>query len=213
VHYPLVPLYTLRGEPLAAAAALERLAAWKGSDDAELRDVYGSGVVGVRLGEGAPDQALDHGLSTLQSALGSWGPATDAIRCCWPDTLQAALALGRREDAHRIMGMLTDRPVGQIPPYLRAQLTRGRALVNAAEGLNDTVEADLQTAIDRFEQLGYPYWHAVTQTDLAAWHIDQQQPDAAVPLLEQAVATLTPLRAMPALTRAQALTQTPTTAT
>jgi hypothetical protein len=46
---------------------------------------------------------------------------------------------------------------------------------------------------------------AVTQTDLAAWHTDQNQPDQAAPLLEQAIATLTPLRAAPALTRAQEL--------
>jgi class 3 adenylate cyclase/tetratricopeptide (TPR) repeat protein len=207
---PLVALYALRGEPPAAAAALERLAAWKDSDDAELRDIYGWGVVIVRLAEGAPDQALEEGLSTLQSALGTWGPATDAVRGCWPDTLQAALALGRQEDAQRIMSMLTDRPVGHIPPYLRAQLTRGRALVNAVDGPHEAVQTDLETAIDAFGKLGYPYWHAVTQTDLAAWHVDQQQPAAAAPLLEQAVATLTPLRAAPALTRAYGLTQAPT---
>jgi hypothetical protein len=102
--------------------------------------------------------------------------------------------------------------MGHIPPYLHAQLTRGRALVNATEGHHEAVQTDLETAINAFAKLGYPYWHAVTQTDLAAWHIDQQQPDAVGPLLEQAIATLIPLRATPAITRAEALTPTPTTA-
>jgi hypothetical protein len=208
-----VAVHALRGEPRAAAAALEQLTAWKDSDDTELRFSHEACLVLVRAAEGSAEQALAHGLPALQAAIENQGPSGHGVRDCWPETLHAALTLARHQNAHEIVNMLGDRPAGHIPPYLRAQLARGRALLDAAEGLNDTVEADLQTAIDSFEQLGYPYWHAVTQTDLAAWHIDQQQPDAAAPLLEQAVATLTPLRAMPALTRAQALTQTPTTAT
>jgi len=162
-------------------------------------------VVLVRATEGQPEQALAHGLPTLQTAIDTQGPAVEAVRDCWPHVLQAALALARHQDAHRIVSLLADRPPGHVPPYLRAHLARGRALLNAAEGRPDTVQADLQTAIDAFAKLAYPYWHAVTQTDLAAWHTDHHQPDQAGPLLEQAIAILTPLRAAPALTRAHAL--------
>ena len=211
-QYRLVALHALRGEPQAAAAALRQLAAWKDTDDTELRSIHDGCVVIVRAAEGKPEQALGHGLRALQSGIDSQGAAAEAVRDCWPDTLHAALTLARHDDAHRIIDLLADRPPGHVPPYLRAQLARGRALLNAAEGHHDSVETDLRTAIDAFATLRYPYWHAVTQTDLAAWHIDHDQPDHAIVLLEQAIATLTPLRATPALTRAEALTRTPAAA-
>jgi len=212
LHYRLVELHASRGEPQAAAAALAQMTAWKDTDDTELRTCYDGCVVIVRTAEGELGQALAHGLPTLQSAIDALGASTDAVRDCWPHALQAALTLARHDDAHQILGLLADRPPGHVSPYLRAHLARGRALVNTAEGRHDNVHTDLQTAIDAFDKLAYPYWHAVTQTDLAAWHTDHDQADQASPLLEQAIATLTPLRAAPALTRAQALTQTPTTA-
>ena len=148
--------------------------------------------------------------SLLGPAIKLLGTSNDAVRYAWPDALEAALELGRVGAARELLALLAGQPPGRVPPYLRAQLTRGRGLVNAVDAHHEAVETNLETAIDAFEKLGYPYWHAVTQTDLAAWHIDQHQPDAAVPLLEQAVATLTPLRAAPALTRAYGLTQAPT---
>jgi class 3 adenylate cyclase/tetratricopeptide (TPR) repeat protein len=211
LHYRLVALHALRGEPQAAAAALGRMTAWQDTDDSELRTNYDGCVVIVRTAEGKPEAALAHGLPAVQTAIETLGAAAEAVRDCWPHVLQAALTLARHEDARQILGLLADRPPGHIPPYLRAHLARGRALANIAENRRDTVQADLQTAIDAFAKLAYPYWRAVTQTDLAAWHTDQNQADHAAALLDHATATLTPLRATPALTRAQALTQTPTT--
>ena len=212
LHFRLVALHALRSEPQAAAAALEQLAAWKDTDDTELRGCYDGCVVLVHTANGDPEQALAHGLPTLQSVIDTQGAAAEGVRDCWPDTLHAALAIGRHQDAHQILNLLADRPPGHVPPHLRAHLARGCALLNIAEGRHDTVQHDLQTAIDAFAKLAYPYWHAVTQTDLAAWHTDQNEADQAAPLLEQAIATLTLLRAAPALTRAHALTHTPTTA-
>ena len=141
----------------------------------------------------------------LATAIDTLSPATDAVRDSWPQILDAALTLGRHDDAHRVLELLASRPPGHIPPYLRAQLARGRALLNAAENNHDTVNDDLRVAIDSFEKLGYPYWLAVTQTDLAAWLIDQGRGEEAPPLLEHAIDTLTALRAAPALERAEQL--------
>ena len=66
-------LHALRGEPRAAAAALEQLTAWKDSDDAELRSIYDACLVIVRAAEGNPEQALAHGLPALQAAIDSLG--------------------------------------------------------------------------------------------------------------------------------------------
>jgi hypothetical protein len=78
----------------------------------------------------------------------------------------------------------------------------------AAEGRHETVEQGLNDAVEKFEALGYPYWLAVTQTDLAAWLIGAGRSDEAAPLLEHAITTLMALRAAPALARAQELTRT-----
>ncbi len=58
-----------------------------------------------------------------------------------------------------------------------------------------------------FTGLGYPYWRAVTETDLAAWLIDQHRHTEATPLLDQATATFEGLRATPALARAAELSR------
>jgi tetratricopeptide (TPR) repeat protein len=207
-HEPLLFLHALRGEGDAATVALDHLVGWKDSDHLESRAAYDACVIATRLAEGRPAEALEHGLRTLAPAIETMTPAHRSVRDGWPDALHAALRLARQEDARRIIALLADLPPGHVPPYLRAQLARGQALLRAAEGDHDTVEQHLNTAVESFDALGYPYWHAVAQTDLAAWLIDQNRADEAGPLLEHATATLTPLRAAPALTRAQALTPT-----
>ena len=204
LHYRLVALHALRGEPQSAAAALEQLAAWKDTDDTELRANYDGCVVIVRIGRGQPRagaRARPPRAPDPRSTRRERPPKRSAT--AGPDTLHAALELARHDDARQILSLLADRPPGHVPPYLRAHLARGCALLNIAEGHHDTVQPDLTTAIHAFGKLAYPYWHAVTQTDLAAWHADHHQAEQAAPLLEQATATLTPLRAAPALTRAR----------
>jgi tetratricopeptide (TPR) repeat protein len=203
-------LHTLRGELDAAAAALGSMSAWKDSDDPELRSNYNSCLIAIRLAQEKPADALELGLRMLGEAITTLGPAQESVRDAWPETLHAALQLGRHHDAHQIMALLADLPPGHIPPYLRAQLARGRGLLNAAEGHHDTVEHDLSTAIDALEKLGYPYWHAIAQTDLANWLIDQHRADEANPLLEHATTTFEQLRAAPAHARAQTIARTAT---
>jgi class 3 adenylate cyclase/tetratricopeptide (TPR) repeat protein len=206
-HSLLVMLRAARGTP--DQALLDRLTAWADSDDTELSASYWAATAVTRLAEAQPAATLEIGLPMLVTAIDTLSPATDAVRESWPQILEAALALGRHDDAHRILKLLDNRPPGHIPPYLRAQLARGRALVNAAENNHDSVYDDLRVAIDSFTKLGYPYWLAVTETDLAAWLIDQGRNQEATPLLEHATDTLTALRATPALERAEQLAAAP----
>jgi hypothetical protein len=94
---------------------------------------------------------------------------------------------------------------GIVAPYLRAQLSRGRARVAAARGRHDVVERHFQAAIDTFGLLGYPYWLSAAQIDFAQWLGAQGRSAEAGELLEQAIAVLEPLRAEPALRRARDL--------
>jgi hypothetical protein len=186
------------------------MAAWKDSDDPELRSNYDACAIAIRLAEEKPADALELGIRMLAPAIKMLTPAVESVRDAWPDTLHAALRLGRHQDAHQVFALLADLAPGHIPPYLRAQLARGRALLHAADGDHDTVEHDLKAAIDAFDTLAYPYWHATAQTDLANWLIDQHRADEANPLIEQATITFEQLRATPALTCAQTITRTAT---
>jgi hypothetical protein len=119
--------------------------------------------------------------------------------------------LSRLDEAAELVALLSERPPGHIPPYLGIQLARGRALIIAAEGREDVVEAELGDAIAGFRELGYSYWLAVTQTDLAACLVAQDRQDEASALLESAIQTFEALGARPALERARDLTRAITT--
>ena len=141
----------------------------------------------------------------LPEAIGELGAANESVRHAWPAALEAALELGRVDAARELVAQLAELPPGHVPPYLRAQLARGRALTNAAAGDHDAVEAGLTAAIDGFQSLGYPYWLAQAQLDLAAWLQSQGRDGESVPLLAEAIDALELLGAAPALSRARAL--------
>jgi hypothetical protein len=88
---------------------------------------------------------------------------------------------------------------------VRAELSRGRALLAAAEGRHEEVEADLGAAVETLGRLGYPYHLALAQLDLAEWLIGQSRAAEAASLLADAIATFTTLGTTPALRRAQSL--------
>ncbi len=206
LHWSVAILHTLRGELDEARASFAQMVAWEQGDDDECQAIHASVAIGLHLAEGHAEQALEQGQRTLAEAIKTLGPSNESVRNAWPDTLDAAIELGHLDAARELLALLADQPPGHIPPYLRAQLARGRALTNAAEGQHDTVEADLNAVIDGFRSLGYPYWLARAQTDLAACLIEQHRESGAVQLLGEATATLETLGAAPALARARNLT-------
>ncbi|MGH2872066.1 MAG: ATP-binding protein [Solirubrobacteraceae bacterium] len=207
VHAALVVLHALHGDPDAAERALAPLAGWTESDNPEVKSMLDASTIATRLAQGRSAEALEIALRIVPDAI-RFDPSGDGVRQAWPDAINAALALDRHQDAHALIRLLADLPPGHVPPYLRAQLARGRALLAAAEGEHETVEQGLQSAVAMFEKLGYAYWLAVARIDLAAWLIDRDRGDEAAPLLEQAIETLTLLRAAPALERARQLSET-----
>jgi hypothetical protein len=137
--------------------------------------------------------------------MGGEGDISEYLRVAWPEAVAVALGLGRLDEAADLLALVDGLPPGHRPPYLDAQRERLRALLGAARGEEDRVEAGLRRAVDRLQALGYPYWLAVAQTDLAGWLIGAGRRDEAAALLHEATATLMPLRAVPALGRANEL--------
>jgi len=152
--------------------------------------------------QGAPDRAFVAATVAFEN---SFGMRAEGFRFGWPLALEASLAAGRLDDAEHLLVMVADAPKGHVPPYLRAQLARYTALVHAAQNQHDTVEADLRDAIASLTELGYPYWLACTQADLARWLITQGRPGEAEPLLAAAIDTFTHLRAQPDLDKTLSL--------
>jgi class 3 adenylate cyclase/tetratricopeptide (TPR) repeat protein len=205
LHFVLAILQILRGELPAARVSLERMGALEHTEQEERRACHAAITASLRLAEGQPEPAFERGELMLGHVIDTLGINHESVRQAWPDTVQAALALGRHDDAQKMLALLTDQPPGNVSPFLGAQLVRGRALLEAARGCHEGVETGLATAIEGFRKLSYPYWVAVTQTELATWLAGHDRASEAGALTVEAIETLESLRAEPALLRAQQL--------
>ncbi len=198
-----------RGEAAEAAAMGEWMAPWERSDDAEYRLIRQAVMAVVERAAGHLQAVVDGANQTLVEAIEMVSAASDPVRLLWPVALWATLELGQLDDARALVKMLDDLPPGHIPPYLRAELARGRGVLAAAEDRHEAVEPDLGAALAAFRALGYPYHLALTQTDLAESLSMQGRSDEAEPLLAEAIETFERLRARPALERAQRISGNP----
>ena len=93
--------------------------------------------------------------------------------------------------AGELLALLAEQPPGHVPPYLRAHLARGRGAAGRCRGrARRTSRIELSGRSRACAPLGYPYWLARTQTDLAAWLIDRGRDAEAERVLAEAIATL-----------------------
>jgi tetratricopeptide (TPR) repeat protein len=204
MHERLIDLGTARGDLAGARRALDGMHVWRNSEDQELSDAYVLARGLVALAEGDEEAAQPDLQRLAREGAISYGNGEN-FRSAWPAAMDATLTIGRLDAADELLDLLERIPPGIIAPYLRAQLSRGRARVAAARGRHEVVEQHFRDAVGTFNALGYPYWLAVVQVDFAQWLGGQGRAAEAGELLEQAVAVLMPLRAEPALRRAQDL--------
>jgi tetratricopeptide (TPR) repeat protein len=203
VHGILATLNAWRGEP--SGQHLEPLAEWIDSDDMERRFIARTATCAVALSEGRFDDVLESGPAMVKEGLETLGASSETMRHLWPCTFEAALGAGRLDVASELVELLDAQPRGWVAPYLRAELHRAKGLLAAARGEQDGVEDELVAAIDALRELAYPYPLARAELDLAGWLIGRARGADAVPLLDEAVLALTPLRARRLLARAEDL--------
>ena len=175
------------------------------SEANETRWTYAACQAGILLAGGDAAGALDLLSGTMDEIVSVDGPSSQASRIGYPVAIDAAFALGHAGEAAGLLALLANRPPGHVPPFLRAQLARGDGLLAAADADNATAEARFRAAIEEFSSLGYPYWLAQVQTDLAGLLIDDHRATEATVLLADAITVLKDLRAAPALERAEHL--------
>jgi hypothetical protein len=153
------------------------------------------------LAEGDAEGALAIGEAFVRDAIEKVGIDHESVRQAWPETVHAALAVGAAGPAQRVLALVSQRPPGMIPPFLSAHLARAAGLIRGLDDRDETVERDLRAAVDLFTGLGYAYWAAVAQIDLAGWLERRGEVSQAAPLRDDATAALIALGAPPAGTR------------
>ena len=197
-HFPLLMLAVMRGDTERARRHLGPLRSWAEDDDAQSRDSYLIAEAAVASGTGPPQESLILAANAARSAYETHGFMSESFRLAWPMALEAALRGRDHDQARALWAIVADAPPHHVPPYLAAQRTRYGALISIASGDGATdVETDLRSATDRLRDLGYPYWLARAQTDLAGWLESRSRGEDAAPLLAQARETFTRLGAHP----------------
>ena len=202
----LVTLDALRGHVEGARQRLVGLENMTASDDPQIRAMHAAGKSEVALGEGDFRLALETALAAIDECFrGGLEVAHEAIRLAFPNAVDAAMAIRDFDQAERLVELLGSRPQGEIAPFLRGQLRRASALLEAARGDDEGVEEGLFAAAEEFHLRGYPFWTARAQLDLAEWLAGQDRLDESARLASGAAATFEMVGAAPMLARARAL--------
>ena len=205
LHFELGIVAAFRGDIEAARAHLARIGSWRTTQNNQLRWTYAACHATIAMCAGESADALDLLGGTIDEIVETEGPSSQASRIGFPVAVGAALSLGRLAEADHLLALLAHRPRGHVPPYLRAHLLRGSGLLAAARGDVAAAQSQFRAALEEFGSLGFPYWHAAVQTDLAGALIDDHRAPEATSLLGEARAVFNRLRAAPALQRAERL--------
>ena len=203
LDFELGMVAAFRGDVEAAHEHLARIGSWRASQNNQLRWTYAACRAAIAVSAGESPDALDLLEGTIQEMIETEGPSSQASRIGFPAVISAALSLGRLADLDKLVLLIESRPPGQVPPYVLAHLGRARGLLAAGRADAAAAESHLRAAIEWFRSLGFPYWLAMAQTDLAGLLIDEQRVADARPLLEEARAGFARLGAAPALERAE----------
>jgi class 3 adenylate cyclase len=172
------------------------------ADDVQDRAIGLSSLAVLRRAEGELDEVLRLAAEANATAIPSFGPAFQAVKQATVEAVEAALALGRIDEADRLLREVEETPPGVRSPYLYAQAQRLRArIVDDA----DAAEALYTAAADGFRAVDAPFWLAVTLLEHGEWLSAHARAAEAAPLAAAATATFERLRAMPWLDRAARL--------
>jgi tetratricopeptide (TPR) repeat protein len=204
LHCELGIVAALRGDLDAAREHLTGMAAWGASQNNQLRWLYATCHAAIAVAAGEFADALELLSGAIEQIVQTDGPSSHASRIGFPAAISAALSLGQLADADRILSLVAERPRGHVPPYLRAQLSRGYGLLAAARDDVAAAEAHLGAAVEAFRSLEFPYWLAMAQTDLADLLVRHGRAAEARSSLDQARVVFSRLGAAPAIHQADA---------
>ncbi|MGH3470969.1 MAG: ATP-binding protein, partial [Nocardioidaceae bacterium] len=211
LRYGVTGLYAavlpaLRGD-LETAERLAQLPQLRASEDPQDQNAVTMFKVMLSVARNDPRETLR--LASLVDHA-SMGISHETVRWTWPIAARAAHDLGDTEAVLRLLGLLEAKPVGKLPPLLRAEQDLARARL-AARSDDPGAEEAFNRAITGLRKLGSPYHLAHGLLDQADFLIMSGEPGAIVAqLVDEARAIATRLRAVPVLDRATRVERTMT---
>ncbi|MEY2403022.1 MAG: hypothetical protein QOD38_573, partial [Acidimicrobiaceae bacterium] len=120
----------------------------------------------------------------------------DDFAVLWPFAVERVLAAGHTSEAERLLRFVADSPPGLVTPLAHAHLLRLRALVRIATDADaEGIDTDLELASQEFRDFGTPFYLARSLLERAHRIAARGDGEAAAPLLEEAEAVFTGLRA------------------
>lgn len=201
VHAGIAHLGALRGRLDEAEEHAGELAPWRDSDDVQNATIEPAVRALISASRGDTGDALETAAPAVRTAARVLGLRSESVRTGWPVAVGAALDLDDLTEAESLVALVADRPVGHIPPYLRAMLARFRGRVAAAKGDGSEAERHFSDAIAQFQALEYPYWVAWAHADLGEYLVSRGRSAEARPVLTSAARTSSSLTALPQLDR------------
>jgi class 3 adenylate cyclase/tetratricopeptide (TPR) repeat protein len=192
-----------RGDPVERLAATPTLQGTRSDVMVELVEAFLEAAVARAGGD------LVHAAELTRTSAIRWAGLTgidDDFATFWLTGIEDALAVGDVAAAEELLALVTARPHGHITPYIRAQLPRVRAVINAGAGMHEGVERDFVAAAKALREFGAPYWLARTLLEHAEWLTARGREIQAPALAAEAARIFEELRARPWLKRATAIT-------
>ncbi|HEX5938583.1 MAG TPA: adenylate/guanylate cyclase domain-containing protein [Actinomycetota bacterium] len=174
------------------------------SDDLQERATAAAGSAIIAQAEGRYEDALRHARAALDLQV-ELGIGHEAMKDAFVEGVEAAMALGRPDEADELLGVVAAIPPGRQSPYLDAQSRRLGAKLADLRGDEADVEAGFKRAAGMLRELETPFWMAVTLVEHGEWLVRQQRADDAKALLDEAREVFERLEAVPWIERVDAV--------
>jgi predicted ATPase/class 3 adenylate cyclase len=191
---PLVRLHT--GDLERAEEAVTMVPDAEASSDIQEKTSWLAGQAAVCLVKGNAQVAFDTASAAFENR-STLGVHAESIKESFVTAVEAAMRLGRTDDATRLLGVLESLPPARIPRYLKAYAMMYRARMTE----DRVVGASLfGSAADIFRSIPSPFPLAVTLLERA----EIGTPDERLALLDEALAIFQSLAAGPWVERVEA---------
>jgi tetratricopeptide (TPR) repeat protein len=195
-----VPVWVHRGHLDDAKRMAGALSELEHSADVQERCYYGLASAQILLAEGRRADALRAAESVIDMRE-YWGFSHDTTKEAFAVALEAALKLDDLDKANDLLAIAEAVPPGLRPQFINANIARFRGHLAARAGNAEDADRLFKGAGGLFEELGVPFYLAVTRLEYAEWLAGQERMEEAGPLLAQAHVTFERLEARPWLER------------
>jgi class 3 adenylate cyclase/tetratricopeptide (TPR) repeat protein len=199
-----VPLYCERGDLETANMLVQRETWQRSAEQTEVSAAYAASEARLLRAQGLPQKALEISSRAIERRR-DVPLANPSIRTCIAEAVDAAFALGELAAVEELLSVIGALRPGELSPLLVGQRSRTHALLQAARGVDDGVEASFRAAEATYRTANAVFRHAATLVEHVEWLAKAGRAEDGAPLLADARETFTRLDALPWLERIEAV--------